>query len=187
MVKLILNYNASASIVDKTPKKSKFNLNENDINVLIQNEDHIGIRRRQERAESESNSDHMRSNQQQTSYLFSPLRASIVYSRFQIMIHLLEYGANVYELFGATFNGEEEEEESKKSTYNEDYVNALKLLHRQFGPFLSQNLNEYDRCLNKLNEFIACPNVYRRMLIEFVKNVYTKVANNQVLASQCSE
>ena len=152
------------------------------MNLLIQDEDHIGIRR-DVRTSLNSISDQTRSNHpQHTSYLFSPLRASIVYSRFQIMITLLEYDANVYELFGATFNNEE----SNKPTYNDDYVNALKLLHRQFGPFLSQNLNEYDKCLNKLNEFISCPNVYRRMLIEFVKNVYSKIESNQVLASQLS-
>ena len=184
LVKLILNYNASPSIVDKTLKKSNFNLNSNDMNLLMQDDDHIGIRRdaRMPIGSALVSDQTQQQQQQQTSYLFSPLRASIVYSRFQIMITLLEYGANIYELFGATLNGDE----SNKQTYNDDYVNALKLLHRQFGPFLSQNLNEYDKCLNKLNEFISCPNVYRRMLIEFVKSICTKIAANKVLSSQLS-
>ena len=101
------------------------------------------------------------------------------------MLNLCEYGANVYELFGANYN--EASLIDPKSTSSEDFVNALKLLQRQFGPFITQTtntqlLNGYDTFLNKLNEFIL-PNVYRRMLIEFVKNIYTKIGTNQVLAS----
>ena len=158
-------------------------MNMNDVEALLQNEDHIGIRGG-DSASSNSN--------QQTSYLFSPLRASIVYSRFQIMVNLMEYGANVYELFGVNFDESAAVMLTRQnsSKTNEDFVNALKLLHRQFGPFITQNknnqliFNEYDKCLNKLNEFIACPNVYRRMLLEFVKNVCLKINYNLNLATR---
>jgi hypothetical protein len=183
LVKLILNYNTSPSIVDKTSKKANFTLNQNDLDLLIQDDDHIGIAR----GPISVTTGQQLQQQQQTSYLFSPLRASIVYSRFQIMVYLMEYGANVYELFGSNLN------EINKTTTSDDFVNALKLLHRQFAPFIAQTpanskqtLNEYDICLNKLNEFILCTNVYRRMLLEFVKSVYTKIETNAILTSQLS-
>ena len=166
IAELLLNYNASPSIVDKSNTVS-YSLNANEVEMLIQDEDHVGL------------SNHcLNEAGSQTTYLFSPLRASIVYARFQIMYYLLEYGANVYELFGATNDKMLNKTNSKM---NEEYVNSLKFFHRQFGPFISKTkdnqliFNEYDKCLNKLNDFIDNPNVYRRMLVEFVRNTCNKI------------
>ena len=189
LVKLILNYNASPSIVDKTLKKAQFNLDISDVELLIQDDDHVGMRA----TISHSEPTRFSRQQQQTSYLFSPLRASIVYSRFQIMVNLCEYGANVYELFGAHFNEASLVDPRQSPASSEDFVNALKLLHRQFGPFITQSKgehlssNDYGKCLCKLNEFISSPNVYRRMLLEFVASICSKIKatnHHHILAGQ---
>ena len=113
-------------------------------------------------------------------YLFSPLRASIVYSKFQIMIYLLQYGANVYELFGSasinllnnnnTTNNNNLKQLINNNINNEDYVNSLKFFHRQ--------LFEHENYFCYLNSFIQNKNVYRRMMLEFVKNIFYKIKSN---------
>ena len=123
-------------------------------------------------------------------YLFSPLRASIVYSRFQIMFYLLEFNANVYELFNVVKRSKLPRPSSLYNPrINDDYLNSLKFFHRQFSmqddqinfnyggnssstsgnSFISgANLGEQ---LVMLNEFIDDVNVYRRMVLEFIKNL----------------
>jgi len=107
-------------------------------------------------------------------YLFSPLRASIVYSKFQIMIYLLQYGANVYELFGSAsinlINNNNNLKQLINNNINEDYVNSLKFFHRQ--------LFEHENYFCYLNSFIQNKNVYRRMMLEFVKNIFYRIKSN---------
>lgn len=104
-------------------------------------------------------------------YMFSPLRASVVYFKFQIMALLLQYGANVYELFGAVSL---DADEPFSRLTNEDYVNSLKFFQRQ----LNSKSHENEKYLNYLNCFIENKNIYRRMMIEFVKSVYDKIRQN---------
>lgn len=132
-------------------------------------------------------------------YLFSPLRASIVYSRYQIMMNLLEYNANVYELFGASTPNKRPVKCSNafNSRTNDEYLNSLKFFHRQFLTTTTstaandtdlprqqqqqqQTGNEHtlNYYLDVLNDHIDDPNVYRRMLVEFVKSLIHKINSN---------
>jgi hypothetical protein len=109
-------------------------------------------------------------------YLFSPLRASIVYSKFQIMIYLLQFGANVYELFGSVSINLVNNDQSIINNNNEDYVNSLKFFHRQ--------LFDHENYLAYLNCFIENKNVYRRMMLEFVKNIFYRIKLNYNLMTR---
>lgn len=159
LVKLLLDYNANPSINDQhkkpknqTPTGSRSN---NNINTSFDRTD------RQQRRDNEN-----------SSFLFSPIRASIVYSQFTIMKYLLEYGANVNELFSIVAKPMGTSE-CFDAVSNDNYVNSLKFFHRQFGHVVKTN--ESSPFLVVLNEFVQNQNVYRRMLIEFVKNVYTNI------------
>lgn len=166
---LLLNYNASSSIVDKSiSTASSISIPFTAETNLLHPEDLSGI----SRAAIDSVTP--------ATYLFSPLRASIVYCRYQIMSYLLEFNANAYELF----NGIKRSKlpipsSSYNSKINDDYLNSLKFFHRQFSvqddqinsggdSSSKQNLEEQ---LVVLNEFIDDVNVYRRMLLEFIKNL----------------
>lgn len=216
---LLLNYNASSSMVEKSIS-SAIPLPTSVANtLLLQPEDMSGglsATTTTTTMTTTSSSIHHHSTTATTtaSYLFSPLRASIVYSRFQIMAYLLEFNANVYELFNVTqpssshlnLNSSSSSSTNKRrcklprpgrafdAKLNEDYLNTLKFFHRQFA-IDEQQLNaaasssssssstsssngsspltaaELENQLNILNEFIDDVNVYRRMLIEFVKNL----------------
>jgi hypothetical protein len=99
------------------------------------------------------------------------------------MVYLLQYGANVYELFGsisASLTGSDLGHANFNQLINEDYVNSLKFFHRQFG----SRSPELEKYFSYLNDFIENKNVYRRMLIEFVKNIYTKIKMNMSLAAR---
>ena len=99
------------------------------------------------------------------------------------MIYLLQYGANVYELFGsvsASLTGSDLGHVNFNQLINEDYVNSLKFFHRQ----LSSRSPEHEKYFAYLNEFIENKNVYRRMLVEFVKNICTKIKMNMNLAAR---
>ena len=99
------------------------------------------------------------------------------------MIYLLQYGANVYELFGsvsASLTGSDLGHVNFNQLINEDYVNSLKFFHRQLG----SRTAEHDKYFAYLNDFIENKNVYRRMLIEFVKNICTKIKMNMNLATR---
>lgn len=168
---MLLNYNASPSMVDKSIS-SAIPLPTSVANtLLLQSEDMSG-----------GIANPQQPNSSTTSYLFSPLRASIVYARFEIMAFLLEFNANVYELF----NVSRVEKRTRKLArpgrefnpkLNEDYVNSLKFFHRQFVINDEQQAStqtvacDLDLQLEILNEFIDDVNVYRRMLVEFVKNL----------------
>lgn len=168
---LLLNYNASSSMVEKSISAA-IPLPTSIANTLLRTEDLSGGIAASRSGDPSS-----------TSYLFSPLRASIVYSRFEIMAHLLEFNANVYELFnvGRVGCGERKFKLVRpgrdfNSKLNEDYFNSLKFFHRQFSPDEQTATNgsqtvDLDLQMNILNEFIDDVNVYRRMLIEFVKNL----------------
>lgn len=167
IVKLLLNFGASPSIVEKN--KSKLNCSQ--IDLITNNEDHVGVPGHQE-------------------YLFSPLKASIVYSRHEIMIYLLKYGANVYELF---FYNKPEYEYTNSNLRdclkpNDYYVSSLKFLYREFGKSLrnsskqDNNFNSNINYLKILNDFIENQNVYRQMLIEFVKSICYKLMSNSRLS-----
>ena len=152
LVKLFLNYNTSPSIVVKT----------NDP-LISNNPDEI-----YEAPISAS------------SYLFSPLRASIVYFKFNIMIDLLEYNSDVYELFHSTYINTQRRSLSEATLrfINEEYLNALKFFYRQFGPGENEKHLKY---LFILNDFVDNQNVFRRMILELVKNVYEKIKQSSDL------
>jgi hypothetical protein len=95
--------------------------------------------------------------------VMSPIRASIIYSRFQIMIHLLEYNASVDEIYDSAPMG---------SNF-EGYLNALKLFYRQFGQS-SENLV----FLNRLDSFTENPHFYKRMLVDCLKCIVLQVNSN---------
>ena len=78
LVKLLLDFNANPSINDQHKKKTT----EATDDSLFDRTD------QQQRRDSEN-----------SSFLFSPIRASIVYSQYTIMNYLLEYGTNVNELY----------------------------------------------------------------------------------------
>lgn len=185
---LLLNYNASPSIVNKSLgafSNHDFSAS-NGFNMVFQNEDSSAVRDPRPGAQNEI----------QQTYLFSPLRASIVYSRFEIMLYLLEFNANVYELFGATHSSPSLPKPSRgpilNSKSNEDYVNSLKFFHRQFNQVettTESTLSEkekidYEIYLDKLNSFIDNPNVCRRMFVEFVKNIIYKINSNLSLVDR---
>lgn len=142
LVKLLLDYNANPSINDSHKKSSN------------------------------TYDDQTESSSDNNSFLFSPIRASIVYSQFKIMNYLLEYGANVNELFNIVTT----KTKTPNDIRNENYINALKFFHRQFGQVVK--LNENSDFLTSLNNFVEDPNVYMYMLIEFVKNVYINIKLN---------
>ena len=157
LAKLLLDYNTNPSI-NETINKSEDVLSE----------------------------DHRRETLRGTSiYLFSPLRASIVYSKFPIMIYLLQYGANIYELFGSVSNHLLNEQSNLpfNQLINDDYVNSLKFFHRQLG---SKSL-EHEKYLKYLNDFIENKNIYRRMVIELVKNICNKIKTNLNLMSRIDQ
>lgn len=183
---LLLNYNASSSMVEKSIS-SAIPLPTSVANTLLQSEDLSG-------GIGSRSSDTSASSSSTASYLFSPLRASIVYSRYQIMAYLLEFNANVYELFnvsrfasGAVVGGRRCKLPRPGRVFNpklnEDYLNSLKFFHRQFAAdqqttattttaaATTNQIVDLEQQLNFLNEFIDDVNVYRRMLIEFVKNL----------------
>jgi hypothetical protein len=160
LVILLLNYGANPSIIEKNKTASNYQ----QINALINDEDHVGIQGHQE-------------------YLFSPLKASIVYSRYEIMIFLLKYGANVYELFYYSKSDYEDFNLRDNLKPNEYYVNSLKFLFREFGKHglaspLEKNSKNNANYLKLLNDFIENQNVYRKMLIEFVKTICNKIKSN---------
>lgn len=180
---MLLNYNASPSMVDKWIS-SAIPLPTSVANtLLLQSEDMTGAISNPQQQQQQQ---HSSTTTTTASYLFSPLRASIVYARFQIMSYLLEFNANVYELF----NVSRVEKRTRKlprpgrgfnPKLNEDYVNSLKFFHRQFVINEEQQQQQtstnqtvaydLDMQLDILNEFIDDVNVYRRMLVEFVKNL----------------
>ena len=200
-VLMLLNHDASPSIVVKTPPlppppqpptanhsstSSSMVVSAadcaNQIDILLdENDDHIGLR-----GLAHLSSPAAAPN---TLYLFSPLRASIVYARFKIMNYLLEFGANVYELFGVHHHTQEADKSrshsSSSSSSQQGYASALKFFYKQFGsmckPLLHESsettttptttTNECAKYLSRLNEFIETPNVYRRMLLTFVRDV----------------
>jgi hypothetical protein len=184
IAKLLLNYGAKASIVYKNKINSSTgdNSSMNDMNNL---EGHVGhVRFQGEGAGGNSNS----------LYLFSPLRASIVYSRFDIMIHLLLNGADVNELFDSSDQHPARNTSSKSiNSPNEEYVNSLKFLYREFGKsFPGKNeqkteMNEHERYFEILNRFISNKNLYRRMLLENVKDVCFKINNNMSLSEHVNK
>lgn len=163
LVKLLLDYNANPSINDqhKKPKNQipTGSTSNNNINASFDRTD------QQQRRDNEN-----------SSFLFSPIRASIVYSQFTIMKYLLEYGANVNELFSIVTKPKGTSE-CFDAVSNDNYVNSLKFFHRQFGHVVKTN--ESSPFLVVLNEFVENQNVYRQMLIEFVKNVYTNIRLRQ--------
>lgn len=194
---MLLNYNASSSMVEKSIS-SAIPLPTSVANTLLQSEElsrFVG-------GGDINNPNSMGSSSSTASYLFSPLRASIVYSRFQIMAYLLEFNANVYELFNVSRGGGRRKKcklprpgRTFNAKLNEDYLNSLKFFHRQFATASAAASSEeqttstsssssspsssstpppnvdLEMQLNILNEFIDDVNVYRRMLIEFVKNL----------------
>ena len=147
LVKLLLDYNAIPSINDKQTQhltanaRSDYRRTRNALPIAVQ---------------PDSNA-----------FLFSPIRASIVYSQESIMNHLLKFNANVYELFG------EIKLVSFKPKLNEELVNALKFFYRQFGTIEQKN-----NLLFRLNEFIEDVNIWRLMLVEFVKYILINLKLN---------
>lgn len=91
-----------------------------------------------------------------TSLLLSPLRASIVYSKYQIMKYLLEFDADVSEIFIENVN-------------NESYLSGLKLYYRHFGA------NRNDTYLNILHSFTPSPNIYKSMLVALLKSITSQL------------
>lgn len=174
IVRLLLNYGAHPSIVYKNRVYSNTsnNLSNESVDTIVNyNEGRVGVR-----------GHHQNTNESSTNcnlYLFSPLRASIVYQRFDIMIYLLEYGANVNELFDGNVWNQSYEKKSQNKP-NDDYVNSLKFFYREFGKYiiLKNTEDEYEKYFFKLNSFIKNQNVYRRMLIEFVKDICFKINSN---------
>lgn len=185
---LLLNYNASPSMVEKNISSSSSSaassaslIPPSVFTTLLHAEDLSGGSF--QNPTTTTNTSNPTSYTAQ--YLFSPLRASIVYSRFQIMAYLLEFNANVYELFNVSRLQQTSDGERRKfrlprpgrliePRLNEDYLNALKFFHRQFAVDEASSTSssvDLDLQLNTLNEFIDDVNVYRRMLIEFVKNL----------------
>lgn len=188
---MLLNFNASSSMVEKCIS-SAIPLPTSVANTLLRTEDLSGGIAASRAADQNT------TTVSSTSYLFSPLRASIVYSRFQIMTYLLEFNASVYELFNVgpvTCGGSGDKSKFKLPKpgptldlrLNDDYVSSLKFFHRQFAldevqntaaatslsttTVLGQAPVDLDLQLSILNEFIDDVNVYRRMLIEFVKSL----------------
>ncbi len=153
LVKLLLDYDANPSINDKHKAKKSdtlYNLNDS-----------------HERREAEN-----------ITFLFSPIRASIIYSQFKIMNYLLEYGANVNELFSMV--GPKNPDNHYDALLNDNFVNSLKFFHRQFGQVIKTN--EKSTFLTSLNEYVQDQNVYRQMLIEFCKNVTQNIKLNPDLS-----
>jgi hypothetical protein len=68
---------------------------------------------------------------------------------------------------------------------NDSYVNSLKFFHRQFGHVVKSN--ESSPFLLALNKFVENQNVYRQMLIEFIKNVYTNIKLNVDLTNRIDQ
>ncbi|CAF1027490.1 unnamed protein product [Brachionus calyciflorus] len=171
LAKILLNFNASPSIINKSVMPNIANGYE-----MMHHEDLTGIR---ETRDSESLT---------SLYLFSPLRASIVYSRYEIMLDLLKFNANVYEIFGATLSNPNLSV-CLSTKPNEDYVNSLKFFFRQFGCEKEGHLDllNQDKFLNILNSFIQNPNVYRRMFLEFVKYLIFKINSNLNLVDKLYE
>ena len=169
---LLLNFNANPCIVTKS-----IGTNMSSNYELMDPED--------------LNSTRYGSNSMTSLYLFSPLRASIVYSRHDTMVNILKFNANVYEIFGSR----ESDPRLPKCSFlksNEDYVNALKFFFRQFGNVSNGDENNLPEIINEkylsiLNDFIENPNVYRRMFIEFVKYIIFKINSNLNLVVKFSE
>lgn len=153
LVKLLLDFNANPSINErhKKPAEAVYDLNSS-----------------QQRRESEN-----------ITFLFSPIRASIIYSQFTIMNYLLEYGANVNELFNMSMPKNPDQFDA---LLNDNFVNSLKFFHRQFGNLVQSN--EKSSFLACLNDYVQDQNVYRQMLIEFVKNVFTNIKINSDLTNR---
>lgn len=160
LVKLLLDFNANPSINDQHKKRE-----------ITNSEFYSNEQLQQQRRDSEN-----------TTFLFSPIRASIVYSQFTIMNYLLEYGANVNELFIMVTP---KTNEFYDAVSNENYVNSLKFFHRQFGQVIK--VDGTSAFLTNLNKFVENQNVYRKMLIEFVKNVYMNIKLNPDLTSRIDQ
>lgn len=171
---LLLNFNASPCIVNKSVGTSISTGFE-----LMDQEDLSGVRETR-------NSDSMTSL-----YLFSPLRASIVYSRHETMVNILKFNANPYEIFGSRTTDPTLPKCSFAKS-NEDYVNALKFFFRQFGNVCKESEDGvpvliHENYLNILNDFLESPNVYRRMFLEFVKYILFKINSNLSLVDKLYE
>lgn len=158
LVKLLLDFNANPSINDKHKTKKSADI------LYNLNDSH-------ERREAEN-----------ITFLFSPIRASIIYSQFKIMNYLLEYGANVNELFSMVGP---KNPDRYDPLLNDNFVNSLKFFHRQFGQVIKTN--EKSMFLSSLNDFVSDQNVYRQMLTEFVKNVYTNIKLNPDLTHRIDQ
>ncbi len=160
LVKLLLDFNANPSINDKHKSKKS---SSDSLHSL--------------------NDSHERREAENITFLFSPIRASIIYSQFKIMNYLLEYGANVNELFSMV--GPKHIDTHYDALLNDNYVNSLKFFHRQFGQVIKTN--EKSAFLVSLNEYVQDQNVYRQMLIEFCKNVTQNIKLNPDLSNRIDQ